>query len=350
MPRTLNTALPPQSKFSIGIALFGLLATFASSAHAQGVWDEPACGVEVTCGAEAACDCGAPACGCEVASTCEPACGCEPTCTCEPACGAEPACGCELECACEPARGFEPACGLEPACGCELSSGCNEDGERGLLSNGGRHKAGPIFHVLDTVACGLEKLATHRILAHHCTKQACHCGHCSSASHKTASSHRHDPTMSHQHTHCEPMPLSPPEQRVHMSQPTQTQPTPMGSALPPTPSLPEPIRDPGAPKTTIRRTDPLPIPTPSPQGDLNRRGRPGSLFDQMTNPFDDDSASRTARRPARIQRTTFADDGLAPNAQRRPGPALRKIATHDANERGSLPTSDAADYSDYFRQ
>jgi hypothetical protein len=112
------------------------------------------------------------------------------------------------------------------------------------------------------------------------------------------------------HIHGESMPMSSPMYHHHPAPPVPSGTMPGHSTLPPAPSLPDPIRDPAPPTTTIRRTSPKMVPTPPPTRAEPRRERPGRLFDQLNNPFDDDSASRTARRPLKIQRTNFSDESV----------------------------------------
>lgn len=97
------------------------------------------------------------------------------------------------------------------------------------------------------------------------------------------------------------------------------------------------------PKTTIRKSaNGLPsIPKPVPARSAPSRGsqeRAGSLFDEMRNPFEDDSA-RVSRRRVNVRQTSYVDGQL--ESVRRIAPPKRKAATHPA---------ETDDFADYFRK
>jgi hypothetical protein len=131
----------------------------------------------------------------------------------------------------------------------------------------------------------------------------------------------------------------------HMSSPTVSEVTPYAQRKPsmqgiPTPA-PQPLTD--GPKTTIRKTNPglpavpKPVPAEAAPG-RNSNGRAGSLFDEMRNPFEDDSASVSKRR-VKVRQTSY--DGEEPEGLRRIPRPVRKAATQ--------PT-EADDFADYFRK
>ncbi len=279
-----------------------LSGSLVTSAQAQGVWAEPACGTE-------------------------PVCGAEPTCRLEPLCGAEPACGCEnAVCGCEPVCGAEPACGLEPSCGFEADCGELLGCEKGLLARRSCLAGTPIHGVLDTVACGVEKLVMLRPQSLKVSRRTCHCSSCSaSIGHSIETYVDSEPIMlapqspSVMHTHSHPAPTLSPAPRMQTAPRLQTAPR----STTPTPLVDTP------PKTTIRR-DPPALPQPRPLRDAQPQ-RPGRVFDELTNPFEDDSAKSTSRRQASILRTTFDHEDAE---------ELAPIAATDNDD----------DYDDYFRE
>lgn len=97
------------------------------------------------------------------------------------------------------------------------------------------------------------------------------------------------------------------------------------------------------PKTTIRKSaNGLPaIPKPVPARSAPTEGpreRAGSLFDEMRNPFEDDSA-RVTRRRTNVRQTSYVDGQL--ETVRRIAPPNRKAATQP---------SETDDFADYFRK
>lgn len=318
-----------------GVAcIAGLMSLLVfSSASAQGVWADPACGVEASCGAEASC-------GIEVSCGTEVACGCEAACTCEPSCGFEPTCGFESSCGFEPSCGWEPACGIEADCGCDACSpiAVSSDCEKGLLTRNWLPKNGPLFHVLDTVAGGLEKVATHRLVGYRTARspaaKSCSCSHCGNHVETMHDLHSHD------HGHAEVIEFTAPDAHRHPHSSPAVQATP----LPPTPVIPSPLHEVESPKTTIRRTVPLPIPTPAPAQEGSSRGRAGSTFDRLIDPFEDDSASRTATRNPQVRQTTFTED--SPSRITRSRNAVPRSPAESSRQN----RTEADDFSDYFRR
>jgi hypothetical protein len=93
-------------------------------------------------------------------------------------------------------------------------------------------------------------------------------------------------------------------------------------------TTPAPLVD-APPKTTIRR-DPPALPQPRPLRDAQPQ-QPGRVFDELKNPFEDDSAKRSSRRKTSILQTTF--DQM------------------DAEELAPISaTSSEDEYDDYFRE
>ncbi|WP_236625418.1 crotonobetainyl-CoA--carnitine CoA-transferase [Rhodopirellula baltica] len=319
------------------------------------------------------CSCGEPACGLD-----SPTCGSEPTCGFEPACGCEaplafPAlrahlsasCGCETECSCgvepecgaEPLRGVapffasEPNCGFDVTCGCESAgcSSCSKPDSGGFLGRHKVQKCNPIYQTLDLAACGVERVfevgafLVHGKRCHRGCESGCQtCSHCESSA---GAMHSHE-VHSYGHHQVIEAPIVMESRGIpHMSSPSVNEMTPYVQRKPsvqgiPTPA-PQPLTD--GPKTTIRKSNPgLPaIPKPVPAEatqNRNSKGRAGSLFDEMRNPFEDDSASLSKRR-VKVRQTSF--DGGEPESLRRIPRPVRKAATQ--------PT-EADDFADYFRK
>lgn len=210
-------------------------------------------------------------------------------------------------------------CGAEPMCGAEQAWGCGSAGsgellgrEEGLLSRNRVPKNGPIYAALDTVAGGIQRLVTHRCPARKSGQMNCPCSTCShsmSTSGPIYSSHPSFPTVA---------PQAPHVRRSRAATQVETVP----KATSPATSGPRTsIRD-DAPKTLT--TPPLPKPRPLHDGSSSR---PGAVFDELTDPFQDDSASHTARQPQSILQAAFA----------------RSDASRSQSEQ------DADDYSEYFR-
>lgn len=234
---------------------------------------------------------------------------------------AEPACGMEPVCGAEPVRGLEPRCGAEPACGCGSSHGGELLGcEKGLLSQSRLSQVGPIYVALDTVAGGIQRLLSHRCPAQKSTRGCCECSTCSRSltqSRRTYSNH----------------------QPILMSPPSSLPPAPHIHAAPqvaPQAAPPPPLDE---QRTTIRHNAPQPlttppVPKPRPLRDAEP-SRPGRAFDELTDPFKDDSASHTARRGQSILQATFARNDSARSQS-------------DSQSR-SQSEQEADDYRDYFR-
>ncbi|WP_146577000.1 hypothetical protein [Neorhodopirellula pilleata] len=188
-------------------------------------------------------------------------------------------------------------------------------------------KSGPVFQVLDKVACGLEKLSTTRLVSHRMVRtsspaKTCGCSHCQP--HATVVNE----TIIQHGDHLDSMQFDPSISHGHQSDSPLTNPSA--------------VLTPGGPKTTIRRDTPMPIPRPAP---LQDEHRPGRTFDRLTDPFQDDSASRTASREPSIRRTTFAtaSTSMTPNDDQ--SRSDRTVGKTDVD----LNRSEADEFDDYFR-
>lgn len=319
-----------------------MVACNVSSVRAQSCGcGEPACGLE------------AATCGCETVGVEEPTCGLEPACGCEAplmfpslrarlagcGCEVEPECGAEPLCGVEPFFAAEPSCGLDVSCGCEIStaSACNKCDSGGFLTRHRVQKCNPIYQTLDLAAGGVEgvlKAGSYLLCGtprERARQQACKtgcqtCNHCSAAATHVHAAHGNQSTFESPvvEQHMTPRPMTPTVQSIPTPAPNVT-----------------PLMDP--PQTTIHKTSPgLPVvPTPAPATGTrggSSSGRAGSLFDEMRNPFEDDSASLSSRRSS-VRQTSFENGELQP-VRRTPTP-VRRAATK--------PT-EVDDYADYFRQ
>ncbi|WDQ19331.1 crotonobetainyl-CoA--carnitine CoA-transferase [Rhodopirellula sp. P2] len=310
------------------------------------------------------CGCGEPACGMEPACGCEaplafPAlraqmgvsCGCETQCSSavEPVCGAEPVCGVE------PFFASEPSCGSGVTCGCETAgcSSCRKADSGGFLGRHQVQKCNPIYQTLDLAACSVERVlevganlvcGPHR---HRGCESGCQtCSHCESSMGGIGAHEMH--SYGH-HTVIEAPVVIDSHSRPYASNSTVTEVTPYVQHQPSVQAIPTPApqlqRTPltDGPKTTIRKSaNGLPaIPKPVPTQSSPTRGskeRAGSLFDEMRNPFEDDSA-RVSRRRVNVRQTSF--EGGEPESVRRISRPIRKAATQP---------SEADDFADYFRK
>ncbi|EMI57805.1 calpain [Rhodopirellula sallentina SM41] len=191
------------------------------------------------------------------------------------------------------------------------ASGCGEmlGPEKGLLASAKWQKAGRLFGVFDSVAGGIEKMVSHRCSLPRGSKKECQCSSCSHSMIYATESYGSQ----------EPILISPAQESIqpvpHVESSTRGVPTQ------------------AVPRTTIRRTVPepptLPLPTRSNDLDLDR---PGRTFDELNNPFEDDSASHMARGQRGILQATFAQ-GEADRSQQ------REQSQQDVDE-----------YADYFRE
>lgn len=271
--------------FSIVLITSGAFAMPSSATHAQGVWEEPSCGVEALVAVEASC-------GVEATCGCESVCGCRHAPFGEPQCGAEP----ELM--------VEPQCGVEPRCG-SGSCGC-QDRERGLLSHDFVPR-GLLYHSFAKVASGLEAIATYRPAGHRTRSKTgqCACGECSAAYGQVSHSSR-----------------VPQSGRAQSLAPTHE------------PPLPTPRQ------TTIQRNPPMQRPVPA---KIDPSDRPGSTFDELNDPFQDDSAGPTATRAPSIRRATYASSHSTASTD--------STASRTAGSTDTSGVSEAdRQYADYFRQ
>lgn len=244
-------------------------------------------------------------------------------------------CGCETACdgPSAPVCGAEPVCDLEPACGCEVACSCDSAvcskpaspcGGNGFLSKIHPGKDGPFFQALDAFAGSIDCLASGTkqqlgsLLKCSHASDACDacddaCSVCISATIPGTTDHGANPV------------LVPPSQPRNSASPKAT-------ILPRT--TPNPLQDPHivteiAPLAPPRMNQsqpspslaPLPQPMPmpsSPEPISTPRKQPGSLFDSLQNPFEDDSVQVHRRRavshaafevakPSATQRDDYAD-------------------------------------------
>ncbi|MEM9368885.1 MAG: hypothetical protein AAGD07_23070 [Planctomycetota bacterium] len=231
-------------------------------------------------------------------------CGCDqPVCGCE-----EPICGCEST---------VENCDTMPACDCACSTcdgPCEPSG--GLLTKIRLPKSAPLFHAMDSIAGGLERVFEHKRCDSGCD-MGCDCG-------------GQDVVV---HAQPVPMQLTPippttlPMGSVPPAPPTVAMPSlnePSGAmppaksgfpndarqpfvdpVAPPTPDAldmplrdPAPLNNPPAEAPPAFTPEPMPIPEPMPEPIPAPRPvePPGSMFDRLSNPFEDDSAYQAPRR------------------------------------------------------
>ncbi|MEP0062861.1 crotonobetainyl-CoA--carnitine CoA-transferase [Rhodopirellula bahusiensis] len=367
--RSSDLSFAPRNQFGRRVIAVRFLAAWAMIAAM-------AC-VGVSGASAQSCGCGEPACGLESATCdCEPACGLEPACGCEaplafPALRARSSvsCGCETECSCsiEPECGAEPLCGVQPffasepscgfdvACGCESvgCSGCSKPDSGGFLGRHKVQKCNPIYQTLDLAACGVERVfevgafLVHGKRCHRGCESECQtCSHCESSAgamygHEVRAYGHHQVIAAPVVMESRGMPPTSSQSVTEVTPYAQRKPSMQGIPTPAPQHRNVPLTD--GPKTTIRKSAPglpsIPKPVPAEAApSRNSKGRAGSLFDEMRNPFEDDSANLSKRR-VQVRQTSF--NGGEPEGLRRIPRPVRKAATQ--------PT-EADDFADYFRK
>ncbi|EMI41492.1 hypothetical protein RRSWK_06087 [Rhodopirellula sp. SWK7] len=171
--------------------------------------------------------------------------------------------------------------------------------------------------MLDKVAGGIEKLVTHRCSMPRRAKPDCQCATCS---HTVGH-------MSETYIEQEPMLISPMQETV--------QPVPhVHPAAPVMPAQP-------APRTTIRRDMPNPPTLPLPSNNFDR---PGRAFDELNDPFEDDSASHTAQGPRGILQATFAQGDTETHSH------ADSLGDSGSARRPEQAQQQVDVYADYFRE
>ncbi len=293
MTRRLKDLLLPIRSFAVmGIAATAIGGMPTSTSFAQGVWEESDCPAEVACGTDVAC-------GAEIASGVGTSCSAETSCGAEVTCGAEHAFGAKVS-------GCEGPCQHRSTCGCGSSNwGELLAPEEGLLANARIPHCGLIHGSLETFACGLRKIATLHPHARRVSRSTCGCASC-----------QHHAPAHHKISHstscgtCQPTMAS--------GMPTVSAESSSASQYP---TLDE--HDSAAPPSSSEETP----------GAKTQRSQPGDTFDQLSDPFEDDSASNVASGRAAIMQTTFANEVSA--SSHRP----TKAAPHHDS-----------DYTDYYRK
>lgn len=219
-------------------------------------------------------------------------------------CGAEVACGAEISC------GAEPACGVEVSCGCETSTRCEAarcetlGPEKGLLANARLPRRGLIHGTLNVVAGGIEQIITLRPRAHHSSRASCGCSH-----HQQPIQGQFAVADEAPCTHCQP------------------------KLATDVPSVSAEVPKPADSQSELEREWAKPPSATDEQPAPDENTPPGTTFDGLNDPFEDDSASHTAAGKTRVMQTTFASEIRASSAGR-----------------VSAPQQPNKDYADYFRK